>query len=135
MIHDNYQKKRALVEMSTFAERARLRAAERAAAAAAAPVKRGVRFIGNATGGLNVAPSPTRKASPRHRNRGATRRALRPAAHVSPADSPPLRPGRGALKFRRAVEHHERATTRGSKKRSTRKKGRKGKRKGTRHHR
>lgn len=126
--------------MSTFAERARLRAAERAAAvaAAAAPVKRGVRFIGNATGGLNVAPSPTRKASPRHRNRGATRRALRPATHVSPADSPPLRPGRGALKFRRAVVHHERATRRESKKRSPRKKsrkGQKGKRKGTRHHR
>jgi hypothetical protein len=109
--------------MSTFAERARLRAEARAAAAAAAttaaaPQRRGVRFIGDATGDLNVAPSPTRKASPHHRDRAATRRALKATARVSPANSPPLKPGRGAPKFRAAAE-------RTSKKRSTRRKSRK----------
>ena len=115
--------------MSSFAERARLRAEARAAAAAAAaaaaPHRRGVRFIGNATGNLNVVPSPTRKASPHHRNRGATRRTLKTTARVSPRGSPPQRPGKGALAFRRAAVRHERATRRLTKKRSPRRKSRK----------
>jgi hypothetical protein len=130
--------------MSSFAERARLRAEARAAAAT---TRRGVRFIGNATGNTNVARSPTRKASPHHRNRGVTRRALRATTRVSPAGSPPQRPGRGARSFRNAIKRHERATRRASKKRSPRRKSRKSRkshrrhrksmkgRRGTRHHR
>ena len=122
--------------MSSFAERARLRAEARAAAAAA-PTRRGVRFIGNATGNTNVARSPTRKASPHHRSRGATRRALRATARVSPAGSPPQRPGRGALAFRRAAVRHERASGKTRKHRKGRKhhKGRKHTRRHKRHHR
>ena len=106
--------------MSSWAERARLRA-EAAARAAAAVVTRGVKFIGDKTGSSNKAASPTKKASPHHRNRNATRRALKTTARVSPAGSPPQRPGRGALKFRRAAVRHERATARLSKKRTTKK--------------
>jgi hypothetical protein len=104
--------------MSSWAERARLRA-EAAARAAVAVVSRGVKFIGNATGASNIAKSPTRKASPHHRNRNATRRALKPTARVTPTGSAPQRPGRGALKFRRAAVRHERAS--GSKKRTVKK--------------
>ena len=86
--------------MSTWRERM---AAKMAAKEAAAPARRGVRFIGDATGDTNVAKSPTRKASPHHRNRNVTRRALRATAPVSPAGSPPQRPGKGALAFRRAA--------------------------------
>ena len=93
--------------MSTWRERM----AARAAAAAAAPAKKGVKFLGNATGNTNVAKSPTRKASPHHKNRDATRRALKATARVSPAGSPPQRPGRGAPKFRAAAER----ATRGKK--------------------
>ena len=120
--------------MSSFAERARLRALARAAEAA--PARRGVKFIGNATGNTNVAKSPTRKASPHHKNRGATRRALKPTRALTPNSSPPQRPGRGALKFRQAAVRHERATGRLSKKRKhkkTKKSHHKG-RKATRRH-
>ena len=127
--------------MSTWRERMAAKMAAKEAAAAAAPVKRGVRFIGNATGNLDVAPSPTRKASPHHRNRGATRRAMKAAKRVSPDSSPPQRPGKGALAFRRAAVRHTRAVRKLTKKRSPRRKsnkvhhkGRKPTRKHTRRH-
>ena len=106
--------------MASFAERARLRAEARAAASAVPP-RRGVKFIGNATGGTNVAKSPTRKASPHHTTRGATRRTLKAKRALTPNSSPPQRPGRGALKFRQAAVRHERATARLSKKRKQKK--------------
>ena len=86
--------------MSTWRERMAARAA---AAAAAPPPKRGVRFIGNATGETNVAPSPPRAASPHHRNRNVTRRLLKAKPAVTPNAEPPLKPGKGAPKFRDAV--------------------------------
>jgi hypothetical protein len=100
------QKYFALLEMSTWRERLAARAA---AAAESKPTRRGVRFIGNATGNTNVVRSPTRKASPHHRNRNVTRRALKAAPRTSPADSPPLRPGKKS-KFVKAAIKHERAT-------------------------
>jgi hypothetical protein len=92
--------------MSTWKEKM----AARAAARVAEPVRRGVRFIGNVTGNTNIAKSPTRKASPRHRNRNITRRVLKITKALSPAGSPPQRPGRGARKFRAAVTRHLRTT-------------------------
>lgn len=123
--------------MSSFAERVRLRAEARAAAAAvpAVPLRRGVRFIGNATGNTNIAHSPTRKASPHHRNRGETRRVLRATARVSPTGSPPQRPGRGALAFRRAAVRHERAAGKTRKHRKSHKRHHKGRKHTRKHHR
>jgi hypothetical protein len=91
-----------IVEMSTWKEKM----AARAAARVAEPVRRGVRFIGNVTGNTNVAKSPTRKASPHHRNRNRTHRTLKITNAISPVGSPPQRPGRGARKFRAAVTRH-----------------------------
>jgi hypothetical protein len=111
--------------MSSFAERARLRAAARAAAA---PQRRGVRFIGNATGNTNVAKSPTRKASPHHKNRNVTRRAIRNVGRVSPDAKPPMAPG-ARSKFTKAAHKHAKKTEKRKKSRYSHPKGRKATRK------
>lgn len=104
--------------------RARLEARKAAAAAASAAsaavtavasaAKRAVKFIGNATGASNVLNSPTRKASPHHRNRAATRKSIRASTRVSPNAAPAQAPGTLAPKFKKMVRtktHNEYRTT------------------------
>jgi len=129
----------------TWREKAAARAAAAAAAATnlatgaavgiAAAVKKGVKFIGDATGGTNVAKSPTRKASP-HRNRAATRRALKPAKHVTPNVAAPQSPSKPAPKFARMLaEHGIKASSKKRRHTHRARKEKRGKKRFTRHHR
>lgn len=59
---------------------------------AAAPVKPGVKFIGNATGSKNAAPNNGTRHSPK-RNGKPTKKTLKASKHVSPNAVPPAKPG------------------------------------------
>ncbi len=102
-----------------------------AAAAAPEPARRGVRFIGNATGSENIAENTGTRYSPGHRAKAPARRTLKATARVSPNRKPAHSPShslrKAAPKFSKAAMEHL-----GHKKWKTRKSKRHGKRKGTR---
>jgi hypothetical protein len=58
---------------------------------AAAPVKPGVKFIGNATGNTNEAPNTNVRYSPK-RNAVPAKKTLKATKHVSPNAAPPAKP-------------------------------------------
>ncbi len=57
----------------------------------AAPVKPGVKFIGNATGNTNVAPNTNVRYSPK-RNAKPAKKTLKATKHMSPNAAPPAKP-------------------------------------------
>ncbi len=60
-------------------------------APSAAPVKPGVKFIGNATGNTNEAPNTNVRYSPK-RNAKPAKKTLKATKHVSPNAAPPAKP-------------------------------------------
>jgi hypothetical protein len=58
---------------------------------AAAPVKPGVKFIGNATGNTNVAENKGTRYSPK-RNAVPAKKTMKATKHVSPNAAPPAKP-------------------------------------------
>lgn len=107
-----------------------------AAVGIAAAVKKGVKFIGNATGNTNVAKSPTRKSSPHHKSRSATRRAIKPVGRITPNKAAPQSPSKVAPKFARMLKEHGIKESPKKRRHTHRaRKEKRGKKRYTRHHR
>ena len=65
---------------------------------AAATVKPGVKFIGNATGNSNAAPNNGTRHSPK-RNAKPAKKTLKATRHVLPNAAPPAKPGASFLEL------------------------------------